>query len=91
MPHLYYSILANLSETPERRLRMTDLAETAEDHPQPADVRGDPAGEGRTVRREDCQVGQARAHRGPDRRGHGGPGARRPGMSRRSAPPSSTS
>ncbi|MDH6550286.1 DNA-binding MarR family transcriptional regulator [Streptomyces sp. SAI-208] len=27
MPHLYYSILANLSETPERRLRMTDLAE----------------------------------------------------------------
>ncbi|MFJ1731595.1 MarR family winged helix-turn-helix transcriptional regulator [Streptomyces sp. NPDC088254] len=27
MPHLYYSILANLSESPERRLRMTDLAE----------------------------------------------------------------
>lgn len=27
MPHLYYSILAALSETPERRLRMTDLAE----------------------------------------------------------------
>ncbi|MFE0511872.1 MarR family winged helix-turn-helix transcriptional regulator [Streptomyces sp. NPDC058964] len=27
MPHLYYSILANLSEAPERRLRMTDLAE----------------------------------------------------------------
>ncbi|GAA3796855.1 MarR family transcriptional regulator [Streptomyces coacervatus] len=27
MPHLYYSILANLSEVPERRLRMTDLAE----------------------------------------------------------------
>ncbi|MER6290427.1 MarR family winged helix-turn-helix transcriptional regulator [Streptomyces sviceus] len=27
MPHVYYSILANLSETPERRLRMTDLAE----------------------------------------------------------------
>jgi DNA-binding MarR family transcriptional regulator len=27
MPHLYYSILAHLSETPERRLRMTDLAE----------------------------------------------------------------
>ncbi|MEU5275827.1 MarR family winged helix-turn-helix transcriptional regulator [Streptomyces asoensis] len=27
MPHLYYSILANLSETPERRLRMTELAE----------------------------------------------------------------
>ncbi|WSQ10234.1 MarR family transcriptional regulator [Streptomyces sp. NBC_01231] len=27
MPHLYYSILANLSDTPERRLRMTDLAE----------------------------------------------------------------
>ncbi|MFD9436459.1 MarR family winged helix-turn-helix transcriptional regulator [Streptomyces sp. NPDC060002] len=27
LPHLYYSILANLSETPERRLRMTDLAE----------------------------------------------------------------
>ncbi|WLW53917.1 MarR family winged helix-turn-helix transcriptional regulator [Streptomyces sp. YU58] len=28
MPHLYYSILANLSETPERALRMTDLAES---------------------------------------------------------------
>ncbi|WP_282703200.1 MarR family transcriptional regulator [Streptomyces sp. CC219B] len=27
MPHLYYSILAFLSEAPERRLRMTDLAE----------------------------------------------------------------
>jgi DNA-binding MarR family transcriptional regulator len=27
MPHLYYSILAYLSEVPERRLRMTDLAE----------------------------------------------------------------
>ncbi|MFI9170369.1 MarR family winged helix-turn-helix transcriptional regulator [Streptomyces lincolnensis] len=28
MPHLYYSILANLSETPEHALRMTDLAES---------------------------------------------------------------
>jgi len=27
MPHLYYSILASLSETPDRRLRMTELAE----------------------------------------------------------------
>ncbi|MEU6352214.1 MarR family transcriptional regulator [Streptomyces sp. NPDC047072] len=27
MPHLYYSILSTLSEAPERRLRMTDLAE----------------------------------------------------------------
>ncbi|WP_324783049.1 MarR family winged helix-turn-helix transcriptional regulator [Streptomyces sp. H51] len=27
MPHLYYSILANLSDAPEHRLRMTDLAE----------------------------------------------------------------
>ncbi|GAB2732487.1 MarR family winged helix-turn-helix transcriptional regulator [Streptomyces bullii] len=27
MPHLYYSILTTLSEAPERRLRMTDLAE----------------------------------------------------------------
>jgi DNA-binding MarR family transcriptional regulator len=27
MPHLYYSILANLSEAPHRALRMTDLAE----------------------------------------------------------------
>jgi DNA-binding MarR family transcriptional regulator len=27
MPHLYYSILANLSEAPEQRLRMTDLAQ----------------------------------------------------------------
>ncbi|MER5434002.1 MarR family transcriptional regulator [Streptomyces sp. NPDC002588] len=27
MPHLYYSILANLSEAAEQRLRMTDLAE----------------------------------------------------------------
>ncbi|MEU5593963.1 MarR family transcriptional regulator [Streptomyces sp. NPDC020298] len=29
MPHLYYSILANLSEAPEHSLRMTDLAEQA--------------------------------------------------------------
>ncbi|MFH8802697.1 MarR family winged helix-turn-helix transcriptional regulator [Streptomyces sp. NPDC017936] len=28
MPHLYYSILANLSEAPGRSLRMTDLAES---------------------------------------------------------------
>ncbi|MDN0199520.1 MarR family transcriptional regulator [Streptomyces sp. S.PNR 29] len=27
MPHLYYTILSVLSEAPERRLRMTDLAE----------------------------------------------------------------
>src|SRR4051812_27467477 len=27
MPHVYYSILATLSEVPERRLRMTELAE----------------------------------------------------------------
>ncbi|MFH0521859.1 MarR family winged helix-turn-helix transcriptional regulator [Streptomyces sp. M41] len=27
MPHLYYSILATLSDAPERRLRMTELAE----------------------------------------------------------------
>ncbi|MFI1735501.1 MarR family winged helix-turn-helix transcriptional regulator [Streptomyces acidicola] len=27
LPHLYYSVLAMLSETPDRRLRMTDLAE----------------------------------------------------------------
>jgi DNA-binding MarR family transcriptional regulator len=27
MPHLYYSVLANLSESPDRRMRMTDLAE----------------------------------------------------------------
>ncbi|MEU9285941.1 MarR family transcriptional regulator [Streptomyces sp. NPDC048275] len=27
MPHLYYSILARLSDAPDRRLRMTDLAE----------------------------------------------------------------
>ncbi|MGW0337594.1 MarR family winged helix-turn-helix transcriptional regulator [Streptomyces sp. NPDC003011] len=27
MPHLYYSILTHLSEMPEHRLRMTDLAE----------------------------------------------------------------
>jgi DNA-binding MarR family transcriptional regulator len=27
MPHMYYSILSALSEVPERRLRMTDLAE----------------------------------------------------------------
>ncbi|WP_459737845.1 MarR family winged helix-turn-helix transcriptional regulator [Streptomyces sp. E-15] len=28
MPHLFYSVLANLSDAPDRRLRMTDLAET---------------------------------------------------------------
>jgi DNA-binding MarR family transcriptional regulator len=27
MPHLYYSVLATLSEAPDRRLRMTELAE----------------------------------------------------------------
>ncbi|MGW0992525.1 MarR family winged helix-turn-helix transcriptional regulator [Streptomyces sp. NPDC002520] len=27
MPHLFYSVLANLSDAPDRRLRMTDLAE----------------------------------------------------------------
>ncbi|WP_018547446.1 MarR family winged helix-turn-helix transcriptional regulator [Streptomyces sp. LaPpAH-108] len=27
MPHLFYSVLATLSEAPDRRLRMTDLAE----------------------------------------------------------------
>ncbi|ARP71400.1 MarR family transcriptional regulator [Streptomyces pluripotens] len=27
MPHLFYSVLANLSEAPGRKLRMTDLAE----------------------------------------------------------------
>ncbi|UXY20680.1 MarR family transcriptional regulator [Streptomyces cynarae] len=27
MPHLYYSVLANLSEAPDHRMRMTDLAE----------------------------------------------------------------
>ncbi|MEV6175273.1 MarR family transcriptional regulator [Streptomyces sp. NPDC051954] len=27
MPHMYYSILSTLSEAPERKLRMTDLAE----------------------------------------------------------------
>ncbi|MFF3911389.1 MarR family winged helix-turn-helix transcriptional regulator [Streptomyces sp. NPDC001848] len=28
MPHLYYSVLANLSEAPDHRMRMTDLAES---------------------------------------------------------------
>ncbi|MEU8591334.1 MarR family transcriptional regulator [Streptomyces sp. NPDC048664] len=28
MPHLYYSVLANLSDAPGHRMRMTDLAET---------------------------------------------------------------
>ncbi|WP_338897425.1 MarR family transcriptional regulator [Streptomyces sp. TG1A-60] len=28
LPHLYYSVLAALSEVPERRMRMTDLAES---------------------------------------------------------------
>ncbi|WP_251094016.1 MarR family transcriptional regulator [Streptomyces sp. Caat 7-52] len=28
MPHLFYSVLANLSDAPDRQLRMTDLAET---------------------------------------------------------------
>ncbi|MFF8729853.1 MarR family winged helix-turn-helix transcriptional regulator [Streptomyces sp. NPDC015171] len=28
MPHLFYSVLANLSDAPGHRLRMTDLAET---------------------------------------------------------------
>ncbi|MEW1859099.1 MarR family transcriptional regulator [Streptomyces sp. NBC_00669] len=27
MPHMYYALLSTLSETPQRRMRMTDLAE----------------------------------------------------------------
>jgi hypothetical protein len=38
MPHAYYSILANLSDAPERRLRMTDLAERLPIHPFARDL-----------------------------------------------------
>lgn len=29
MPHMYYALLSTLSETPDRRMRMTELAESA--------------------------------------------------------------
>ena len=83
MPHLYYSILAILSEPPGTPAAHDRSRRAAEDHPQPADVRGDPPGEGRPAAARGLPVGQAGQHRRADRRGDGRTGAAPlPGMSR---------
>jgi DNA-binding MarR family transcriptional regulator len=54
MPHAYYEILVRLSETPDRRLRMSDLAEatgSSRSRLSHAAVRLEAAG---WIRREDC-------------------------------------
>ncbi|MFD5520472.1 MarR family winged helix-turn-helix transcriptional regulator [Streptomyces sp. NPDC127066] len=61
MPHLYYSILAKLSEAPERRLRMTDLAEAQKITRSRLTYAVTRLEKDGTVRREGCPT---------DRRGH---------------------
>ncbi|RPF34622.1 MarR family winged helix-turn-helix transcriptional regulator [Streptomyces sp. TLI_185] len=55
MPHLYYSILANLSEAPEGRLRMTDLAERAKITRSRLTYAVTRLEKDGLIRREDCQ------------------------------------
>src|SRR5438874_237145 len=55
MPHLYYSILANLSEAPEGRLRMTDLAEQAKITRSRLTYAVTRLEKDGLIRREDCQ------------------------------------
>ena len=84
MPHLYYSILATLSEAPERRLRMTDLAEglkITRSRLTYAVTRLEKDG---LVRREDCRWDKrgsvaALTEEGMARPGAGGPGPCRDG------------
>ncbi|MFD4570490.1 MarR family winged helix-turn-helix transcriptional regulator [Streptomyces sp. NPDC058467] len=61
MPHLYYSILAMLSEAPERRLRMTELAEALKITRSRLTYAVTRLENDGTVRREGCPT---------DRRGH---------------------
>ncbi|WP_217546154.1 MarR family winged helix-turn-helix transcriptional regulator [Streptomyces sp. GbtcB6] len=55
MPHLYYGILANLSEEPERKLRMTDLAQKAKITRSRLTYAVTRLEKDGLVRREDCQ------------------------------------
>ena len=55
MPHLYYSILANLSEAPERKLRMTDLAEKSKITRSRLTYAVTRLEKDGLIRREDCQ------------------------------------
>ncbi|MEV6948329.1 MarR family transcriptional regulator [Streptomyces sp. NPDC051172] len=55
MPHLYYSILANLSEEPDGRLRMTDLAERAKITRSRLTYAVTRLEKDGLIRREDCQ------------------------------------
>ncbi|MFJ4829893.1 MarR family winged helix-turn-helix transcriptional regulator [Streptomyces sp. NPDC088747] len=61
MPHLYYSILAMLSEAPDRRLRMTELAEILKITRSRLTYAVTRLEKDGTVRREGCPT---------DRRGH---------------------
>ena len=91
LPHLYYSVLANLSEAPDRRLRMTDLAaslKVTRSRLTYAVARLEKDG---TVRREACP-GDGRGsiavltEGGGAAAGADGPGARRDGTRRRVRP-----
>ncbi|RPE42700.1 MarR family transcriptional regulator [Streptomyces sp. Ag109_O5-1] len=55
MPHLYYGILANLSEEPERKLRMTDLAAKAKITRSRLTYAVTRLEKDGLIRREDCQ------------------------------------
>ncbi|MFJ9543420.1 MarR family winged helix-turn-helix transcriptional regulator [Streptomyces sp. NPDC101225] len=55
MPHLYYSILANLSEAPGRSLRMTDLAEKSKITRSRLTYAVTRLEKDGLIRREDCQ------------------------------------
>ncbi|MFK0160006.1 MarR family winged helix-turn-helix transcriptional regulator [Streptomyces sp. NPDC090499] len=55
MPHLYYGILANLSEAPERKLRMTDLAEKSKITRSRLTYAVTRLEKDGLIRREDCQ------------------------------------
>ncbi|MFJ9563682.1 MarR family winged helix-turn-helix transcriptional regulator [Streptomyces fuscichromogenes] len=55
MPHLYYGILASLSEEPERKLRMTDLAQKAKITRSRLTYAVTRLEKDGLIRREDCQ------------------------------------
>ncbi|MFD8911736.1 MarR family winged helix-turn-helix transcriptional regulator [Streptomyces sp. NPDC059575] len=55
MPHLFYSVLATLSEAPDRRLRMTDLAERLKITRSRLTYAANRLERDGLVRREDCR------------------------------------
>lgn len=75
MPHLFYSVLANLSEAPDRRLRMTDLAETLKITRSRLTYAVSLPKAGRAGAPGGLPLGQAQQHRRADGRGHGRTGA----------------